>query len=385
MKGCDAGFRSRKTTRYLQGKGLRTVHVILGCKTHNGHDKHAALFGYCTISKEKHSHLIFERTYLNVDEALESIKSDIFPKFKEKQRPDQNKIIMKCNEVKDCGCELRVHFPQGRDNEVTVKGCVSHNHCPEAEVNIKCSGTHDDHIAIAHQFDDPIAADNFIYSYELEAEFSITHSYYSEREFYKRYACGCSGQYEAKTSTKKNIDCSAGFVYRCKMGQDGIPVVTIIGCIRHENHEEGDVMEDRFKRISRKTKEVICGKLLLGIPPKEVARQMALNTNDDKVDRDVLYEDVRRLAQKATPKTATMGLTEVDAMLAILKKPAIRKFNYDEFIENCQEKLSEEELEKYVQTPDNRFLLMYMSDRQIDLFNQFPYNLELDGTHALTR
>ena len=42
-------------------------------------------------------------------------------------------------------------------------------------------------------------------------------------------------------------------------------------------------MEDRFKRISRKTKEVICGKLLLGIPTKEVARQMALNADDDKL------------------------------------------------------------------------------------------------------
>ena len=124
---------------------------------------------------------------------------------------------------------------------------------------------------------------------------------------------------------------------------------------------------------------------MLGIPAKEVARQMALDINDDKVDRDVLLEDVRRLARKVTPKTPTMELPEVDAMMAILKKPAIRKFNYNEFIENCEENLSEGEREKYVQTPENRFLLMYMSDRQIQLFNDFPYNLEVDGTHKLNR
>ena len=111
----------------------------------------------------------------------------------------------------------------------------------------------------------------------------------------------------------------------------------------------------------KKTKEVICGKLLLGIPPKEVARQMALDV-DDKVDRDVLLEDVRRLAKQVIPKTATMHLKEPDAMLAILKKPAIRIFNFNEFIENLPDQLSDAEREKYIQTPDGRFLLMYMSD-----------------------
>ena len=111
---------------------------------------------------------------------------------------------------------------------------------------------------------------------------------------------------------------------------------------------------------------------------------MALDV-DDKVDRDVLLEDVRRLAKKVIPKTATMHLKEPDAMLAILKKPAIRIFNFNEFIENLPDQLSDAEREKYIQTPDGRFLLMYMSDRMIQLFNEFPYNLEVDGTHSLNR
>ena len=141
-------------------------------------------------------------------------------------------------------------------------------------------------------------------------------------------------------------------------------------------------MEDRFKRISKKTKEVICGKLLLGIPTSEVAKQMALDVHE-KVDRDVLREDVRRLAKKVTPKTDTMHLREEDAMMQILKKPEIRKFNYDQFIENLEEQLSEEEREKYIPTPDNRFLLIRISDYQLYLFNENPYNLEVDGTHKL--
>ena len=143
-------------------------------------------------------------------------------------------------------------------------------------------------------------------------------------------------------------------------------------------------MEDRYKRISRKTKEVICGKLLLGIPMKEVARQMALETSN-KVDRDVLQEDVRRIAKKVTPKTDTMEMTEPEAMMKILEKPAIRRFNYDQFFENLEDQLSEAERQKYIRTPDNRFLLICMSDRQLALFNQFPYNLEADGTHKLNR
>ena len=382
---CEAAIRRRKTSRYIQGKeGLQTVFVILGCKSHQ-HGEDAPLLGYCTVKKKGHKHLIYERSFPNLNDALAAIKSNVYTQFKQKPEEKRSTIRLKCTEVKDCGSELRVLYPNGRDNEVLVKGCVSHNHLPNTEVKIKCSGTHDDHIVVAYQFKGLPEADDFIYCFELEAEFSISSSYYSDDAVYRYYVCGCSGYYEAKTSTKKNIDCSAGFVLRGKMSKDGSSIVTIIGCIRHQNHEEGDIMEDRFKRISRKTKEVICGKLLLGIPAKEVARQMALNIDDNKVDRDVLLEDVRRLARKVTPKTPTMELPEVDAMMAILKNPAIRKFNYNEFIENCEENLSEGEREKYVQTPENRFLLMYMSDRQIQLFNDFPYNLELDGTHKLNR
>ena len=384
VKNCESAVRKRKTTRYLQGRdGLQTVFVILGCKKH-GHSDHEKLLGYCTINKEGHKHLIYERTFLNANDALAAIKANVYTEFKTKTDERRKTIHVFCTVTKNCGSELRLQYPDGKENETQVKGCVTHNHLPDTEVKIKCSGDHEDHIVMAYQCNSLIEVDDFIHSHELEAEFSISHSYYSDTKFYRRYACGCAGYYEAKTSTKKNINCSAGFVVRGNVNKDGSSMVTIIGCIRHENHEEGDIMEDRFKRISMKTKEVICGKLLLGIPPKEVARQMALDV-DDKVDRDVLLEDVRRLAKQVIPKTATMHLKEPDAMLAILKKPAIRIFNFNEFIENLPDQLSDAEREKYIQTPDGRFLLMYMSDRMIQLFNEFPYNLEVDGTHSLNR
>ena len=127
--------------------------------------------------------------------------------------------------------------------------CFFHSHV-EKEINIKCKGNHDQHFGVAYEFKSVEEAEKFIYMTEIDSEFSITHSHYSEAKFYRRYACACSGVYEAVKSTKKNINCSAGFSLIGMKNDDGSDTFLLFGCVRQVKLDQGIKVVDIEKYFS---------------------------------------------------------------------------------------------------------------------------------------
>ena len=133
-------------------------------------------------------------------------------------------------------------------------------------------------------------------------------------------------------------------------------------------------MEDRFKKISKKTKDLLLGKILLGIPINEIVKQMAAEA-EKMVDKPITKEDVRRIANRNLPIPNTKNLDENLALIKLLEKPAIRAYNYRSFIPNLESHLSEDEKKRLVDTPEDRFMIFYMSDRLEDFCLSMKFDL----------
>ena len=81
------------------------------------------------------------------------------------------------------------------------------------------------------------------------------------------------------------------------------------------------------------------------------------------------------MLKSRNPIPWTLILPVENAYLEIAKFPEIRKLNFKTKIPNQMDLLSPEAREKVVETPNDTFFLMYMSDKQIDYLRLYPYAL----------
>ena len=102
----------------------------------------------------------------------------------------------------------------------------------------------------------------------------------------------------------------------------------------------------------------------------------------EKKDKPVIKDDVRRLARKRNPIPWTLSLPIEEAYLEIAELPEIRKINFKSKIPNQMELLSPNAREKVIDTPDNTFFLMYMSDKMVDYLRLYPYALGTIHNHC---
>ena len=371
---CNAKLRIRKTTRFIQNEGSLDVYAILGCQQHS-HAQFVKLPNIC--NNGKHVHQIIEASFANYMEAeayVETLYKKCSPPKYEK---NGKKATFICRGSFDCNAEIHVSFNDGKEGPTTIRGCVSHTHI-DGEVDIACKVDHD-HDPLAIKFQSPKAARDYIYCHELDAVFIIRDSSKNETTDYARYICTTRGHRNAKKTTRKFSDCPAGFTLYAKKQKDGTVDVTLKGCLQHETHE----VEARHTRLSAKRKDLIDGEILLQKPIDTILQNM--QKLNDQTGKDIIRDDIRRRIRKAAPKPETINQPETDALMAMVRRDDIIKFNFRHFIEDIEQHLSDQEQQKYVQTPDNRFFLMKMTQRQRQLFRANPYTLECDGTHKLDR
>jgi hypothetical protein len=106
----------------------------------------------------------------------------------------------------------------------------------------------------------------------------------------------------------------------------------------------------------------------------------------DDTDRDVYLDEIRRVQKARNPKFKTQNMAEAQGLLhACRENPAIRAINLKDIINNQEDVMCDELKEKLIATPDDKFVIVYISDFQLEQFKKFPYILMADGTHDVCR
>ena len=143
-------------------------------------------------------------------------------------------------------------------------------------------------------------------------------------------------------------------------------------------YRHNHVFHPRDKRLSDKTKDKIVSLNKAFIEVDAITDEyFPIGKGDQyqKKDKPVIRDDVRRVLKSRNPIPWTLILPVENAYLEIAKFPEIRKLNFKTKIPNQMDLLSPEAREKVVETPNDTFFLMYMSDKQIDYLRLYPYAL----------
>ena len=142
------------------------------------------------------------------------------------------------------------------------------------------------------------------------------------------------------------------------------------------------LIQPRFKRLSKKTLEKVDQLSKTGVFDKEILYQHFgdfTKDPDSQNSREVVIQDITRRTQKTNPSTPTINLGDGEAMIAIAHDKRMRKFNFKSIIENQHEFVSEAVLEKIIETENNGFFALYMSETQLDLFEKYSSQTLIDG------
>ena len=142
------------------------------------------------------------------------------------------------------------------------------------------------------------------------------------------------------------------------------------------------IFEPGELKISKSVKEEIVGLGRFIKNGADIARDhFPLNSETIKncKSRPLEPQDVKRLLKQFLPAYETQNLPSASALVKLAENKNIVKFNFASILQNQESLFGESELQKIVDTPEDRFFLMYMSERQREMFRMYPYQLCADG------
>ena len=317
-----------------------------------------------------------------MEEANECVEDQLQAHYHTQKREAKSQTDYTCAE-NGCTASLSVFYKQS--DRIRVQGCLSHIEHGDYDASLKVCPLNHQHEMIEKFFKTEADADNFIADERLDGQFSIRRGYEGKNTFTKVHKCACTDlRYKIKKKTKKTEDCRARFhVKRIKDAEDNVISVQIFGCIAHSH-----IFQNKHKRLSKRRKEGIVAFSKCHIPNKVIAdvKFDPLNEDENVIrDKMVVPEDVRRLVKKENPRFDTDNLNEVQGLLKVCRDmEAVRAINLRDMIPDIDEHMDDTLREKYVDTrhPETgveRFLIVYISQEQRELFRKYPWILMGDG------
>ena len=178
-------------------------------------------------------------------------------------------------------------------------------------------------------------------------------------------------------------DCPAKFDVTADINEDGtITNVVVSGCIGHHGHQ----IEQRYMRISKVTNEVVEALLTSGVPAQTIKKNYfsISKGQGDQREKPLLYADVKRMEHNIIPVPSTYKWPKPDALMHVVKKEEIRLFNFASIMEEQELFLDHCARTKLCNTPEDRLLLVRISEFQRKMFRENPSQIFVDGKSNLT-
>ena len=162
------------------------------------------------------------------------------------------------------------------------------------------------------------------------------------------------------------------------INEDGtVTNVELSGCIAHHGHQ----VEQRYMRKSKVTNEVVEALLTSGVPAQTIKKKyFAVSKGQgDEREKPLIYADITRMAHNIIPVPSTYKWPKTEALMHVVKKEEIRLFNFASIIEDQELYLDHCARRKLCKTPEDRLLMVRISEFQRKMFRENPTQIFVDG------